>query len=263
MHGQRLLGREIVITEQIDLHLVWTSGRIYVKPLPRFLLEPRVWSEHLSCLEGCSCSKATATRCERRALWRCALGFLFSYAALIRHESDLSLAIESRLVPHQLDWAKWRCFVAELLAHRIYDQIDERFYYGELRLSRLNKLQYLAAGTAYMPLWNRYGDFFRDNLAWLASTTVYIAVVLTAMQVGLATSLATNEAFQAASYGFTIFSILGPLLVVFLLLGVFVCLFVRNWVATVTFRKKRLVGIRGSEDGRRPPPHSQSSVLPR
>jgi hypothetical protein len=32
------------------------------------------------------------------------------------------------------------------------------------------------------------------------------------MQVGLATkSLADNDAFQSASYGFTVFSILGPL----------------------------------------------------
>lgn len=226
MHGQRLLGREIVIAEQMDLHLVWMSDRIYVKPLPRFLLEPRVWTDNLSCLQGCDCSRATATHCERRVFWRCALGFLFSYAALIRHESDLCLAIESHLVPGELDWAKWRLLVAELLVRRIYSQIDERFYYGELRLSRLNKLQYLTAGTAYMPLWNRYGDFFRDNLAWLASTIVYIAVVLTAMQVGLATLLALNKAFQAASYTFAIFFILSPLLVILLLLAAFICLFI-------------------------------------
>jgi hypothetical protein len=42
------------------------------------------------------------------------------------------------------------------------------------------------------------------------------------MQVGLATkSLADNDAFQSASYGFTVFSILGPLpAACFIFLGV-------------------------------------------
>ncbi|KAK7936747.1 uncharacterized protein PG986_015185 [Apiospora aurea] len=94
--------------------------------------------------------------------------------------------------------------------------------------------------------WNLYGDFLRDNFAWLASTTVYIAVVLMVMQVGLATSLATNEAFQAASYGFTVFSILGPLVVMCLILATFLCIFVWNWVATVAFGKGRLTQIPAS-----------------
>ena len=261
MHHQRLLGREIVITEQMDLHLVWTSGYIYIKPLPRFLLEPRIWKKALSCLEGCR-SQATGLPCDRLALRKCALGFLFSYSALIRHESDFSLAMQNDLLPSELDWAKWRRFVRELLDHLNYDQIDERFIYGELRLSRLNKLQYLRTGNAYISPWNRYGDFFHDNLAWLASATVYIAVVLTAMQVGLATSLATNEAFQVASYGFTVFSILGPLVVMLLLIAAFVCLFVWNWVATVALGKRRRASINDPEDAPTSPHHSQSSVPP-
>lgn len=63
-----------------------------------------------------------------------------------------------------------------------------------------------------MARWDRYGAFFHDHFAWLASATVYIAVVLTAMQVKLATeALSHNRAFQSASYGFTVFSILGLL----------------------------------------------------
>lgn len=129
-------------------------------------------------------------------------------------------------------------------AENIYAQIDERFYYGELRLSRLNKLQYLASFRFYMPPWNHYGDFFHDQFAWLASTTVYIAVVLTAMQVGLATTrLADNTAFQSASYGFTIFSILAPLAATFLVLATFFYMYVSNWLATLAFRDRRLADI--------------------
>jgi hypothetical protein len=35
--------------------------------------------------------------------------------------------------------------------------------------------------------WQQYGTFFQENFALLASAIVYIAIVLNAMQVGLAT----------------------------------------------------------------------------
>ncbi|KAK1522368.1 uncharacterized protein CCOS01_10080 [Colletotrichum costaricense] len=130
---------------------------------------------------------------EAQRLWRCALGFLFSYAALICHESDFFLAKDNRLIPKEVEWDDWREFATELSTQTIYGRIDERFYYGELRLSRLNKLQYLASFSSYMPPWNRYGDFFHDQFAWLASTTVYIAVVLTAMQKSPMINLAATE----------------------------------------------------------------------
>ena len=41
LHHQKLLGREIFITEQMDMHLVWTAGCMYLKLLPHFLLEPQ------------------------------------------------------------------------------------------------------------------------------------------------------------------------------------------------------------------------------
>lgn len=60
------------------------------------------------------------------------------------------------------------------------------------------------------------------------------------MQVGLATdALSGNGAFQSAPYGFTIFSILGPLVAAGLIVAVFCYLFVDNWVATVAYKKKR------------------------
>ncbi|EJP62036.1 uncharacterized protein BBA_08960 [Beauveria bassiana ARSEF 2860] len=40
LHHQLLLGREVFVTEQMGMHLVWTAGRLFLKPIPRFLLEP-------------------------------------------------------------------------------------------------------------------------------------------------------------------------------------------------------------------------------
>ncbi|KAH7141677.1 hypothetical protein EDB81DRAFT_884752 [Dactylonectria macrodidyma] len=39
-----LVGRDVIVTEQMDMHLVWTTRRIFLEPIPRFLLEPRFWN---------------------------------------------------------------------------------------------------------------------------------------------------------------------------------------------------------------------------
>ncbi|KAF4331871.1 subtilisin-like serine protease [Fusarium beomiforme] len=241
LHHQLLLSREIFITEQMDMHLIWTTGRIFVKPMPRFLLEPRFWTEYLCCRQEYDCSNGEShsrggvQECECRRLWKCALGFLFSYAALIRHESDFFTAKDKHLLPEEVEWPGWISFVKQLNTEHIYPDIDPRFYHGELRLSRLNKIYHLSRAPlhGYMAHWNQYATFFQDNFAWLAGTTVYIAVVLTAMQVGLATdSLKDNDAFQSASYGFTVFSILGPLICAGLIFLTFCFIFIFNWIMT-------------------------------
>ena len=269
LHYQLLLSRDILVTEQMDMHLVWTTGRIFLKPIPRFLLEPKIWRSTLSSRERCSCFKedndsksittnnqgasASTTGAESDSksvnkcnggLRRCALGFLFSYAALIAHESDFHIAKQKHLLPEQVTWSAWVALVKQLDTENIYDKIDERFKYGELRLSRLNKIYLLTRWPPllkpYMSHWHQYGSFFQANFTWLASTTVYIVVVLTAMQVGLtADRLQKNRSFQSASYGFTVFSILGPLITAVLITVVFLVLFVYNWKATLRFRKKR------------------------
>jgi hypothetical protein len=120
LHHQVLLGREVFITEQMDMHLVWTAGRMYLKPLPRFLLEPQFWPRLLSCAPNCGCAAGKADippipdmkepdpkepECKQYKLRKTALGFLFSYVALIRHESDFSIAREKALLPAEADWA--------------------------------------------------------------------------------------------------------------------------------------------------------------
>jgi hypothetical protein len=251
LHHQLLLSRELFITEQMDMHLVWTSGRLFLKPVARFLLVPAFWTEYLCCRPGCGCS--AGSKCNLPTLRRRALGFLFSYVALIAHESDFSLAKDKHLLPPEVTWLAWRHLVEELDTERIYPEVDARFHYGELRLSRLNKIYLLSQRPLllrrYMTHWNQYGAFFQDNFAWLASATIYIAIVLTAMQVGLATkTLADNDAFQSASYGFTVFSILGPVVSGGLIVLVFCYMFIDNWVATAAYGKRRLQHMRGSSD---------------
>lgn len=150
-----------------------------------------------------------------------AFGFLYTYACLISSESDFFMANENRLLPRRandatIEWADWKALARELLRmhKRDPDVVHPRFLRAELRLSRINiihRFTRLPSFDPYLRGWRNYGSLFRDNLAWMATATI-IALVLTAMQVGLATErLQGNADFQQASYGFTVFALLGRL----------------------------------------------------
>jgi uncharacterized membrane protein len=181
--------------------------------------------------------------------------FLFSYAALITHESNFYIANDKHLLPpdEEFSWQGWRTLVEQLHTESIYQRINPRFIYGELRLSRL---KYIVSPNGrsflrgYMSLWHQYGTFFQENFQWLASATIYIAIVLSAMQVGLATkALANNDAFQSVSYGFAVFSILGPLAAAGLITLVFCYMFVNNLIVAMAYKKRRFHEIRASSGG--------------
>ncbi|KAK4182092.1 hypothetical protein QBC35DRAFT_209089, partial [Podospora australis] len=224
LHYHVGLGREITVTDRMDLHLLWDNqGKLFIKPVPRFLLDPNFCSGNLQCPDASACHRHPADTC-RGTPRRVALGFLYTYACLVSSESDFYVANEKRLFPCKeddkpLEWADWKILARELLQlyEREPDVVHPRFLRAELRLSRINTIHRLTS----LPLFNpylrgrhNYGSLFRDNLAWMAAATVFVALVLTAMQVGLATErLQGNAAFQQASYGFIIFAIVGPLCV--------------------------------------------------
>ena len=106
----------------MDLHLLWTNdGRMFIKPLPRYLLSPEFWIENLCCPPSCECKNYHPTEenstntcgseydtnppfqeCQRRKLQKCAMGFLYTYACLISYESDFTIAVDKHLCPSGL-----------------------------------------------------------------------------------------------------------------------------------------------------------------
>lgn len=271
------LGREIVLHEQMDTHLIWGSSRIFLKPIPRYLLQPQFWQDYLAC-DSCSPevlvpSKATGEEgCRHPHLRACALGFLLSYVALLPHESDFDIAKEKRLIPSEVTWVAWRRFVREIFspatgtgtnsepksANSLYADpslVAPRFVYGELRLNRLNILLVVLHGPLALlslsrrfggiPLFQSYGSFFRSNSEWIITATAYVIVVLSAMQVGLATDrLIASETFQDVSFGFAVFSIIMPLFAVLVVVLISCVLWAYNVLRTRQFEKKR-AGILG------------------
>lgn len=191
-------------------------------------------------------SELLCKRCEAR---QAALGLLYSYVALVQRESDLEMAKEMGLIPKAISWPKWRLFVHEFLDPQsryqpIHHNIAVRFIYGELRLNRLDMIYLLTKPLTlgFMPLWTSYGDFVVNNSSWIIGGTAWIVVLLSAMQVALGTDMGSGEKnapLHRASYGFAIFSMLGPLAAFALLFMYMVLILIWNLVRTRNYERKR------------------------
>lgn len=243
LHHQEVLSRELTITENMELHLVWSSrkSRLFLKPLPPYLLSADFWTSHL--LPDANLDIPSSR--QREDLAACALGFLHSYTALTAYESDFRIACGKGLLPAGVTWESWKAFTAEFLENACYASMNPRFWYGELRLSRLNKVYrfrmgYLFRGYSKVAAHTLYIDLLRDNFAALAGILGYVVIVLTAMQVGLSTEyLAGDRTFQGASWVVTLFSIIAPLVAGVVIVVIVLAMFVGNWAATKAYEQRR------------------------
>ncbi|KAK5115753.1 hypothetical protein LTR62_000842 [Meristemomyces frigidus] len=240
---QGVLHRTAVPVHDVALHLVWTSQRIYVKPLPRYVISDAFYEQYLQPNRTPGGVNTVRQSC------RCpdALGLLFSYTALLPTETDFALAQTALLLPTDIEWSRWKALVTRLLndypRNTIYQSIPRRYIYGELRHDRLDKIyRYLCGhvlhGYSHLMGPTTYGDFLNHNLGPIGVATIYIIVVLTAMQVVLATD-SVEGSFSRISYGFAIFSIVAPLAGIALVIAALLTMFVMNWINTLAAQKRR------------------------
>ena len=235
LHHQLMIGRNIVITERADLHLLWRDDRLFLKPLPDYLLSYNIWEDTLR---------------KDRDLSENAKGFLLSYLWLIRQKSDFVVAQRENLVSNELTWEHWTTFSSAIFPNVVttgFEGVTPRYLYGELRLGRVNLIYRLCHKTrssktflrGYFYGYHTFSSFIEQNFAWVLTVIVYITIVLTAMQVGLGTTkLQSSALFNRASYGFTVFSIVAPLGILLALLVVLLILIIFNLDYTM---KKRHV----------------------
>lgn len=219
LHHLSIVSKEIHVTELMDSHLLWSRGTIFIKPLPRYLLLTAFWLKYLSCEPGCSCASSQLGNppCTRQRLHSCAVGFLYSYAALVAYEVDFIMAKQMGLLPQDdaLTWTKWNRFIRQLRGKHLHYRMHRRFWYGDIQLSLptvrplsdTNRFSSVHGG--FTTLNRTVLSFWKQNLGAAAGVTVFLVVILTAMQVGLTTNgIKDNSAFNWACYVFTVFSIL-------------------------------------------------------
>ena len=220
LHCHRLYRRNIVVTEQIDLHLVWFEDTIYIKPLPGYLLDYSFWSQHLCGTD----------------LYASALGLLLSYSWLVCHASDFHVAKDCHLIPEAIQFKDWIRLMDIATVKIDPAKIHRRYHYGELKLARLDLIyrwtfrQFIGG---YHVLHHQYSSLFRRHFGWITVTSfAYYALVLTAMQVALATSgFKNNATFNDISQWCAVFAIAFPPLVAVVVVSLFVIYVLYNAVA--------------------------------
>ncbi|KAJ9634585.1 hypothetical protein H2201_007059 [Coniosporium apollinis] len=211
-------GREIIVTEKPELHLVWIYNRVFIKPLPAYLLSHAFWEFYL--VGGNSPISSPLKEDVRRA----ALGFLRSYLYLIQHKSDFILATDEklRLIPKKISYSD---FVNFIIA---FDKLEDtdvapRYHFGELRLSRLNfwSKVFLRRFT-YHKVHGQYGAHIAEFYGPILFLFGALSVAMAAMQLALAGQRLTPSGlswirFARVTHGFSIYALFCVALVVLLL----------------------------------------------
>lgn len=188
---QIVKGRQIIITENPELHLVWYYDRVFVKPLPKFLLSHAFWECYL-------CSDSSPIEAGQRQLIRqAATGFIRSYAFLICHRSDFDLAKRDgqRLVPKKVKYSSLIKFLSEF--ESIPDnEVSPRFHYGELRLSRLNFWAKIFLGRS---CYHRVQGQYADRIARVYGPLLFVFAILSLLMAGFQVALAIPETWEPKS----------------------------------------------------------------
>ena len=55
LHYQKAIGRDFVLYEQVDMHLVTDDVRMFIKPIPRYLFDIDFWRQIFICENNCAC----------------------------------------------------------------------------------------------------------------------------------------------------------------------------------------------------------------
>lgn len=139
LHEQRVKGREVIITEQPELHCTWIQGRIFLKPIPSYLLSWRFWQHYLIS------DNSPIPTDQRAEIRKAALGYLRTYSLLVKHPSDFRIAQDSRLIDGGTTYAQYRMLFRHLCDVTDTD-VSPRYHFGELRLGRLNLLAKFVLG---------------------------------------------------------------------------------------------------------------------
>lgn len=236
IHRQKMMGRRIVVTEQADLHLAWIDDRIYLKPLPPWLVNYEFFVTYI-----CSSGIAYAAT-DRFSLYEDAVGLLESYIKLIRDESDYRMAIDLGLLGQGIQWKQWSLFATSIeftLQNHPEILVSPRYHYGELRLFRLNILYRFWLGnwiSGYHLQHTNFSSFFGRNFTWPLVIFAYVTTILNAMQVVLASELQDIH-FRLASFAFSVGMILTILFVFFAVSCLFIGLLLYNLVKALRWRQ--------------------------
>ena len=215
LNRQNFERRRIVVSEKPGLHLLWFHSELYLKPIPPCLLNHPFWQDFLGAPDS-----GRSIAFDRKV----ALGFLRSYAFLIRHRSDLTLALQHGLVPESTTWAQWSLFI-DHFRHLQDDEVAPRYHYGQIRLTRLNSAVRLFQPRGSRCWWyyhqrhEQTSSYLLNLFAPLLFVFASLSLALAAMQVVLTSPqddlLASDDGVRliSAFRGFSYFVLISMVLI--------------------------------------------------
>jgi hypothetical protein len=209
LHMQMVRGRKIVITEDPEMHALWINDRIFLKPLPPYLLSYAFW-EYL--VQPPPRQASDDAQKARTQITQAALGYVRTYTCLIRHESDLRIAVREGLVPDNIDLDRWMAFIRDF-RYIEDDQVSGRYHYGELRLTRLNFwAKPLLRQWYFRKVYWQYAEYFARWFPPLLFVFALWSLALASMQTGLQARPHWNTLADVSAW-FSIASLVGVLAV--------------------------------------------------
>jgi hypothetical protein len=216
LHHQRVIHRDIILTERARLHLVWSDKTIYVKRLDDELLGWEYFSKVV---------------CGNKVVYQAACGFLLSYARLIEYPSDLEIAKTLGLVNKDFEWKAWQNFRTSVMEYLADRDVHDRYEYGELRLGRLNQICRMKfVGLSYFNVHRDYSSYFGNNYMTLVALFALVSVALSAMQVMTSVD-GVPAAVSVTSYRFAVATLIALAGSCAALLVLYIGLYVWNWLA--------------------------------
>ncbi|KAJ5900021.1 hypothetical protein N7495_004765 [Penicillium taxi] len=233
LHRQRVKGRQIIVTEDPRLHLVWIDARIFIKPLPKYITSYAFWDTFMS-----DPSKYGAAAKVRKA----ALGYLRTYLHLIQYESDLHIAQDPALclVPKEVTWPRFCQFTARFndIAE---NEVSGRYHYGEIRLTRLNYYAPILLGKSHYKRESyQYRAYFARIQGPMISAFAFFSIVLNCMQVSLAASTSDERYSSTLLFAvcYWLSTLIGFVTGVLMLMLVFLFVFkvIKEWRFAIAHR---------------------------
>jgi hypothetical protein len=225
LHQHKVLGRDIVITEQMRLHLTWIDSNIFFKPIPRALLNYQFFQDHILCNED---------------IYFQAMEFLYTYIRSIQHESDFDLALEEKLLPLGTTWTTWLAFTKNFPTDQVRKR-RTRWDFGELRIWRLNiiaKVFYFRPLRGWITLTRDTSVHFTGFFALIAALFAVLSVTLSAFQVAMSPDWKAS-AVETTGYWLAIVCLICVAGLVLFIIAWFMALLLTNSVFAIkNFLKK-------------------------
>lgn len=250
LHHQKAHGRDIILNEHPGLHLVWYYDRIFIKPIPAYMYSRAFW-DYISDADP--------------KVYQASLGFIRSYYYIIQFETDFEKACEIGLIPKKPTppapatpggdatpkhptYEEFCAFMGSFVTDIKDTDVNYRFGYGELRLTRINKTTlFFKRKMAYFHMLPQWGSYLQHLLTPIITVFAILTVILNAMQVTLAAHEVGPESVEPNWLPFINLSLYLPvavmilisILLAFLLGGVLAMGFKDLiWAKTVRHRRK-------------------------